>query len=464
MFKLKFLSKLKKSLALSLLMLMSISTSFAQALPGNISDFTAEPGDQSMKLKWTAATDTDGGTITEYTLYYGNDSVGDENNNTYQDSVTIGGDQTEYEVFDLINGVRYYFAMTATDDEGNESPYYSDEASGIPGEVSDSTLVVLSAEQVDLDRIEVTMSKSIKVDSQYDAFKIEDDTTGIGVPIINTEVNSEVATLYVGGGTLGVGTVYKITATLGVSDLEGTPISSGITDTVKFTAKDSFTKPQTEQPVEENIDDLFGDNSGGGTEVDINNEDDFWDSFLDEDGSETGEKTEVENNVEETIDPFDSTNLEDNIPLEESNTSQNEIENNQEKTIPAIKDTEKPEEATNVKIDKTFAQTKGKVRITWSPSTSDDVMKQIIYVREGMKTWDKGTELSKTTSDYTLDVKKNQNYQLRLTTLDVAGNKSYGKEFTFSTSLVSTGRNTNMIMILGFCFLVLMFIKRRSVA
>jgi len=451
------LSKMKSMISVFGIIFIGISQVFAQtgSLPGNASDLKAESFDQKVKLTWTAATDPDG-TIKGYTIYYGNNSVGEDNNNNYDDSVEVDGNKTEFEVNNLINGVKYFFAMTATDNDGNESPYYSDEVMALPNKVQNSSLMVLSAKHTEPTKIEIKMSKTVKVDSKYDAFRVENVENGLKVPIIDTIVNSEVVTLVIGAGTMTTGDLYKVTATLGVSDSEGNPIASGITDTVKFTAKDDF--PQQNDTTN---DDTGGDsdNSSNNTNVtDVNgngnSEDDFWDNFLDEsidkeDSTEVTQDNKNDDVNEETVDPFSV----DPEPVLNTNNTDNS--NDEEKVIPAIEDKEAPEEAQNIKVDKKSAATKGTVKISWTPSVSNDVLNQILYLRIGLKDWDKGTTLKKTDSEYVLKVKSHENYQVRLVTTDVAGNKSYGQEFTFSTSLVSTGLNILYVVFFGIILSVL---------
>ncbi len=83
----------------------------------------AQEKSASLTVYWDANTESD---LAGYKVYYGTASV------QYKYIVDVGN-RTEYEVTDLREDQRYYFAVTAYDYAGNESGF-SREVSAIPGD------------------------------------------------------------------------------------------------------------------------------------------------------------------------------------------------------------------------------------------------------------------------------------------------------------------------------------------
>jgi fibronectin type 3 domain-containing protein len=130
----------KKFLGIALLFatLIAPTVSFGVILPPS-----------SVKLGWNASPDAD---VAGYRVYYGSSS------RNYTNSVDVGNVLTNT-VAGLINGTRYYFAVTAYDMIGLESPY-SNEVNYTPG----GALVKVSATSPS----QVTLSATGPVGRSYD--------------------------------------------------------------------------------------------------------------------------------------------------------------------------------------------------------------------------------------------------------------------------------------------------------
>ncbi|MEK7545294.1 MAG: fibronectin type III domain-containing protein [Patescibacteria group bacterium] len=117
-------------------------TALAQdtSVPSDVERLHSLPGNASVRLNWDVATDDVG--VTGYKIYYGTDSVKNQNQNIYSET-TDAGNVIEYSLTGLKNGTPYYFAVTAYDAAGNESNFYSPEVSSTP-EVSLFTASALS--------------------------------------------------------------------------------------------------------------------------------------------------------------------------------------------------------------------------------------------------------------------------------------------------------------------------------
>ncbi len=441
-----------------------VSHVFAQELepPGDVENLRATPLDASVLLAWDEADDADG-VIAGYKVYYGTSAVIAEGD-AYDAEIPLDTDDTEFTVEDLLNGQSYFFAVTALDDQQNESLNYSLEVSATPiagagstsGEGDGQSPSVQSAEHIAPTEIVVTMSETVQVDSKTDAFLLNDDANESEILILDTRLNSEKLTLFVEEGSLMPGRPYRITATSGVTDLEGNPVSSGITDTVKFIAKVSFEselppavieEPEVNTNTEEEnsvdpIEAILLDEDRENDEVLIpeDEEFDFLDSFLEQ-------PSDINNSVD--------FNVPDSFPEETPRSS-----------APQTGDQNPPQDARGLSVDTREAQVKNKVTLNWTPAVDidGDIKDQVLYTRVGLGTWDQGYSLGKNATSTELDVTSNQNYQVRLVTIDTSDNESYGASLTFSTKLVQSGGSTKVValgvaIILGALFM-LGFLRR----
>ena len=122
------------------LALMGTNVAAAQNLslpPEEVTNVSINGTDGALNITWDEADDPDG-IVTGYKIYYGTNSVQGVDD-YYDGEIEVIGDNT-YTIEDLENGVEYFLALTAIDDEGYESETYSVEASGTPmGEPDAST-------------------------------------------------------------------------------------------------------------------------------------------------------------------------------------------------------------------------------------------------------------------------------------------------------------------------------------
>jgi len=113
--------------------------------PSDVENLKAEAGNQKITLTWDASTDNQ--QIKGYNIYYGTETV-NETSGAY--TVSISAENvTSYEITGLINGTKYYFALTAVDTSNNESDYYSDEVSATSGETQNTDTVEPSEDPVE---------------------------------------------------------------------------------------------------------------------------------------------------------------------------------------------------------------------------------------------------------------------------------------------------------------------------
>lgn len=106
--------------------LPTTNTSFME--PSDVENLEAIAGDSSVSLTWSAASDDVG--VTGYQIHYGTNPVA-ESESTYDYFVDVG-DMLEYTLSSLENGITYYFSVIAYDTDGNESLFWSIEASATP--------------------------------------------------------------------------------------------------------------------------------------------------------------------------------------------------------------------------------------------------------------------------------------------------------------------------------------------
>ncbi len=95
-----------------------------EGMPSEVSGLIAYGSDKRVTLVWDAATDN--GLVKNYKVYYGSDVT-----DLAQVMLTKDASTTWY-IPNLGNGEEYFFAVSAIDDEGNESAVRSEIVSGIP--------------------------------------------------------------------------------------------------------------------------------------------------------------------------------------------------------------------------------------------------------------------------------------------------------------------------------------------
>lgn len=460
------------------------------APPNEINNLSVIPGDSYVDLEWDDPTDSDGGFVMNHRIYYGTQSVSNEAADEYDTDTETSSSASSFRLTELTNGVQYYFAVTAIDDDGEESEFYSNEVSATPGvgantngsveetgntELDSNRMQVDGAEQVTNNSVKVDMSRDIDPNVDPSAFLIQDVTSGGFIDPTGGVVQGKSIVLTVEFDFV-EGNIYEITASSAVRDIDGNPVNSGFTDTAEFTGVVFFQSPDPvqapipepapelepepdpviEEPVVEvpsdPVDDPF-ENSGvfdseitepdpfAGLLVDENNDNELDTLFNSENDSGSG-----------LFDDFNSSAVGSEPISEEVNPFEAMIESSKEETIDAegveiiLDDTAEstesmlPKEVSNIRVDKSEVETKNSVTISWSPSVSiDQVAEQLVYVREGFDEWSDPVSLSADANRTSIAVKPNMNYQVRISVKNKAGTESFGESFSFSSSLSQSG-------------------------
>jgi hypothetical protein len=384
--------------------------------PDEVKNVKAETGDGLVKLSWDGAIDSDG-VVMGYKIYWGKTSVQDVDD-VYDDTVLTNSTETSYTMRDLENGVTYYFSVTALDDEENESETYSLEVEATPSaEVASEAPYMVSAEQVDRNKVAVKMSKPVRLLAGGHSFSVQRKAEEgyLDLEVVSAEVNGEIVHLTLLDGMLAPENTYVVTATSTVEDLDGVPVSSGVVDSVEFYGL------KMEEP-----------------------------------------SAQIEPQVEP--EPF----LEPSLPQQNNhNYNDNNQANNTDDTshyhqLPAA-DTTPPLDATGLAVDTTNLNALGIINISWIPAVDrdEDIIDQVFYVKEGTQPWDNGYSIGKDEYTLSMDVKKDRQYQVKVVTVDKSGNKSTGAMFSFATTLNKSGASGLVTWgILGMILLLSFGIKR----
>lgn len=417
-----------------------LSVAQAQTLPpSDIENLVAQAGNREVVLTWDAAEDD--GFVSGYRVYYGTNPVIDADD-TYEDDLYTNSAETTYTVQNLLNGVEYYFSVTAIDDDQMESFNYSNEASAVPvapvGEDTEGPKMI-SAVHTAPNEVTVVMSEPI-APTQASSFLLSDESTFEEVTIQEIVFNSENLIMKLPLDALVAGNSYELIATSAVEDLAGNPVSSGITDTVVFTAEADFPEPEP-VVVEPEPEPVIEDEPLLPEEEPLDLE---------------PELDPVVDLIDDNFDEFDDLFSE----LEEL-PSENQTEEEPDKS--SAPDVTAPLEAQELKADTSNVESSNQVTLSWKPALDldNDISDQVLYMRTGLGSWDDGYSLGKSVAETTLEVQPNQNYQVRLVTVDTAGNESEGASFSFSTNLSQTGPGTVIALSVALLIGMMMLLSSR---
>lgn len=224
------------------------------AYPTDVENVKAVAGDKLVKLSWDASTDNVG--VKGYRIFYGTTSVSGAET-SYTNGPIDAGNVLTYEIKNLENDKTYYFAITAYDAAGNESEYYSLEASATPkaGTVApasdDKTAPkVIGASATYKNTVKVTFSEAVKLPAAKadSAFTIKDDVLNIALAVNKAEMDNADKS----GKTVVLTTAdqkknvkYVLTVGIQLQDLAGNPVVSGTSDTAVFSGTDAA-QPSTD--------------------------------------------------------------------------------------------------------------------------------------------------------------------------------------------------------------------------
>lgn len=203
-------------------------------IPSTVEHVQALPGDGQVSLTWDAATDDLG--VQGYSVYTGLKSV-ETDGGTYTLGSTDAGDTSSYVMNHLTNGVTYYFAVKAYDADGNESAAYSKEVSATPeaAQTGDFTAPTVNhVEAVSSTLVTVVFSEAVILPTDAaSAFALE-ASDGSAIEVLDAYLSEDPTTVYVVTDTQTAGAMYTLTASAGITDKSGNPISSGTSDTGVF--------------------------------------------------------------------------------------------------------------------------------------------------------------------------------------------------------------------------------------
>lgn len=475
-----FMFKIKNLVLVAMFFSVALAQGFQP--PSDVRNVVATPKDGAVELSWDPATDPDG-VVVRYKVYYGVTAVTEEGG-AYDQEIDTQSDNNSFEVTNLINNDTYYFGVTAVDEQGNESELYSVEVSATPtastsggsGGSASGAPILQSATHIAPNRILVVMSEPVRLaNPREEAYELTEDSTGNEIQILNALIDSEEITLIVDPASLTVDEDYLVTATTGVTDFDDNPVSSGIVDSVQFTALEVFAAIEEDEPGEEEEEEtlleeepevepepLLIEDEPAGEPI---TPDDFGIFFLDSNdtNSETADFLDQLLAPENPINNLDDTpsepSLADQFPLGDPLAPAESVLN-QTPDLSAAPDQKPPQDARNLSADTSNFQS-GSVVVSWTPALDldSDIKDQILYTRVGLGAWDQGLSLGKDVSQTTITVEPNQNYQVRLVTVDNAGNESFGAAFEFSTTLTQSGGGQgtvialSIIAVLGFMML-----------
>lgn len=433
----------------------------SSSAPSEVENLVAYPGDGQVTLNWDAATDNTG--VDGYTVYTGLDSY--DARGSYNLGTTDVGDTTSYVMDNLTNGMTYYFAVKAYDDEGNDSASYSNEVDATPEESNTGDFtgpMVTHAEAVSSTLVQVEFSEAVSLPSDpSSAFALE-ASDGTFVEVLSGYVSEEdSATVFLVTATQIAGAEYTLTAGIQVEDLAGNPVSSGTSDTALFTGSALEIVPTT-GPSDS------GDNTADASSTDVTVDEGFMveeaeatdtnelvlhfsqkvttpdvSSFtieMAEDASEVLEVLAISVNaddetevtlVTEDMEPgFDYVLTMDEAVLNEGGDSLSEEERTVEFTAKTIDiaDEIAPEDITNFLSEATSEDT---VLLSWEPSvdSAGDLAKYLLYrsTDGGDSFGDSAVTIEADADEYEVDeLTAGETYTFKVTAVDENGNESEG--------------------------------------
>ncbi|MEK9159791.1 MAG: fibronectin type III domain-containing protein [Patescibacteria group bacterium] len=417
-------------------------------LPSVVEGLDAVPGDGQVTLTWDAATDDTG--VEGYYVYSGLQPIA-EKGGSYTFPSIDAENTTTYTVDNLTNGVTYYFAVTAYDDEGNESEFYSKEVEATPesSEIADYTApTVKSASAVTNSLVEVAFSEMVELPSDPSSAFALIAADGTPLEIISAYLSDDEATVFLVTDLQEAGSEYELTAGISISDAAGNPIESGTSDTAYFTGS-GVVKEETTPVDVEKTSDAFMIADVDATDVNeleltftqevASADADAFTIQLEDDASEEIEVLAV------SIDKDDATKvtlvteemdagydyvltLDDTVFNEdgESLSEENMSVDFTSKTLD-LADLIAPEDVTNF-LSKVSGDTS--ILLTWTSSvdTAGDLAEYWLYQSmDGGMTFEDAIKVARSASEYEVeDLTAGETYTFKVTAVDENGNESEG--------------------------------------
>lgn len=452
--------------------------------PSDVENVKASPGNGTITLTWDVATDNE--LVAGYKVYYGTAPVTEPGDEYDFEPVDVGNKIT-YDMTGLENGTTYYFAVTAYDSSGNESPNYSVEASATPvhGAAGEEAPKVVSANVQDKFTVLVTFSEAVNLPpAPAEAFSIAEDGTGTPLQVLSASMDLNDPTnktVVLTTETQTAGQTYIVTAGIQVTDLDGNPVESGTSDTAIFDGTDQEAPSEEETQDDTTGPELVNIQTPDGTTVVvtfnepvvlspdptqnfvITEEDDSTATLaisaaaLSGDGMMVTLTTAEQEGMNYFLVVLDVADANGNLmdvannaaaftgfgmqeqPVEEEPVEEEPVEEEpvEEEPVEEPTDDVAPEDATNF-VAKLLSSMM--VQLSWTPSlnTAGDLANYVLYKSTDGIAFGDGVELNGDASTYDLSgLSAGVKYYYKLTARDEAGNESTG--ITASFMLPETG-------------------------
>jgi len=326
--------------------------------------------------------------ILGYKIFFGTKSVQNKESEKYDQNVLLPNPEIQsYTLSGLFNNIDYFLSIKTIGMSGDLLSEYAPEIKIMPVVSGDAEPPILKTGiQESENSMKLTFSKLIQIkDAQY-AFQVKEKYGNTSINVITSEAKGNEAFITVESGKLLPENTYVVMATSLVEDLQGRPVTSGKSDTIEFVAQ-SFENTETQ---------------------------------ADTQASTTTEATSA-------LTSFSS-------PTETTNTAFN-----------------KPNklEVKNVKVDTKKIKDEKMVYISWTPNDDPSITDQILFTKKKGEDWDKGFSLGLSISSMGVNVELNQQYEVKIVTMNNLGIQSKGKPVKFSTYLLPKSGPLDIAAVIG---------------
>ena len=417
----------------------------------NVTVSKVENDPTSVNLEWDVAVDpsevqgkpVESTGIKGYKIYYGKKSVQNGEVQSYDNEIKEDavGNVNKYKISDLDPETKYYFSVTAVDKSGNseteESEAYSIETSittsansqKVDTQSEDSFKVNSDATAEVSNQIKLNFTKSIVLPEKepQKSFEIQyqspEEAEGSEITVLKAETDPEdeegkTVILTLPDNSLQDGVEYTITVGVGVQDIEGNVLESGITDTASLTYKES--EAGTEPEVDPETDPASSEKEKGEAPT----PEEKVEAPAEKDVKPAADEDPLVEEPEDTIPPVDK--KEEVLAAAGDTKPPTETETPEIEPIEPKVTNKKPVDVKNLilKTKKTVEEnmTKVGVILTWEPPSADDVVEQIIYMKKkndlGFK---KIANLKGTRSSYEAKDLKGGDYVFKIATKNADG-------------------------------------------
>ena len=366
---------------------------YAFSLPSQVEGVqVVKSGDTSVRISWREAESAED-IIIGYKVYFGTTSV-QEAGETYDDEVVVYGG-VETNIDNLQPGTTYYFAVTALDSEENESENYSAEVEFLFP--IDETVVTPPVKQPP------KTEEKPKIACQLLPEKF---------------ITCEAYTCEF---------VHPMTAQKMSRTIEG--IEEGKCHFVETMPNDQRLDCQFPAELQITMAQYYQKIIGGQETEDV------LQTAMDNGQCFVLEKGDLVPLTEDTSTPTEKVV----VPKKTIDGSFGPEKPDEFKS--AAPDTTPPLEAMNLSVDTERIDSDGVAVLSWKKSLDleNDLADQIVYVREGMGSWDSGYSIGKDIETLELDVEKGQTYEFKVVSVDTVGNRAESQTFSFSTKLPQSG-------------------------